>query len=275
MLFATISLYGCRADQSPPLGKLSIGVVNLESNSQNLDQYAKLQAYLGKELNSIIELEPTYNEIHALSQVKQQNWDIVFAPPGVAAIAISQSRYRPIFAMEGGLKNRSVIIVRQESAATQIKDLSGKVIALGQPGSATGYYFPLFNLYGLTLAQIKFADTPATVMQWLADKTVDAGAVSQSEFNRYRTNFPAQTFRVLYTDSHDVPTGSVLLNPNLEARLQSQIQQAMTQVSPAIASSAGYLLEVPVPDYDYMIKVMDRIAPIADKVKQAPAVLYE
>jgi phosphonate transport system substrate-binding protein len=177
--------------------------------------------------------------------------------------------------MEGGLKNRSVIVVRQDSSATQIKDLSGKVIALGQPGSATGYYFPLFNLYGLTLAEIKFADTPATVMQWLADKTVEAGAVSQSEFNRYRTNFPGQTFRILYTDSHDVPSGAVLLNPNLEARLQSQIQQAMGQVSPAIASSAGYLREVPVPNYGYMIEVMDRISPITDRVKQTPAVLYE
>ncbi len=275
MLFASISLGGCGAEQSRPLGKLSIGLVNLESNSQNLDQYDKLKAYLSKELNSIIELEPTHNEIHAISQIKQQNWDIVFAPSGVAAIAISQSRYQPIFAMEGGANNRSVIVVRQDSSLQKIDDLSGKVMALGQPGSATGYYFPLVNLYGLTLGQIKFADTPETVMQWLGDKTVDAGAVSQGEFTRYRSNFPPQTFRVLATDSHDVPSGSVLLNPNLEARLQAQIEDAMTQVSSAIASSAGYLLEVPLPDYDYMIEVIDKIDPIAEKVKQTPAVLHE
>ena len=231
--------------------------------------------YLGKELNSIIELEPTHNEIHAISQIKQQNWDLVFAPSGVAAIAVSQSRYQPIFAMEGGLNNRSVILVRQDSTFQKIDDLSGKVVALGQPGSATGYYFPLVNLYGLTLAQIKFADTPETVMQWLADKTVDAGAVSQGEFTRYRSQFPPQTFRVLAADSHDVPSESFLLNPNLEARLQAQIEAAMTQVSPAIASSAGYLLEVPLPNYDYMVKVIDKITPIANKVKQTPAVLHK
>ena len=177
--------------------------------------------------------------------------------------------------MEGGANNRSVIVVRQDSSLQKIDDLSGKVMALGQPGSATGYYFPLVNLYGLTLGQIKFADTPETVMQWLGDKTVDAGAVSQGEFTRYRSNFPPQTFRVLATDSHDVPSGSVLLNPNLEARLQAQIEDAMTQVSSAIASSAGYLLEVPLPDYDYMIEVIDKIDPIAEKVKQTPAVLHE
>ncbi|MFM1841341.1 MAG: hypothetical protein RLZZ490_72 [Cyanobacteriota bacterium] len=270
-----MALWGCQSDQSQPIGKITIGVVNLERNPAKLEQYAKLQSYLGERLNSVIELEPTYNETHALNQVQQQNWDIVFAPPGVAAIAVSQFRYQPIFAMEGGLQNRSLIVVRQESPAQSIKDLSDKVMALGQPGSATGYYLPLYNLYGLTLAEIKFADTPEMVMQWIADKTVDGGAVSQGEFTQYRSQFPPQTFRVLATDSHDVPSGSVLLNPNLEARLQSQIQDAMTQVSPAIAASAGYLLEVPTPDYGDMIKVMEKINPIADQIKKTPAVVHE
>ena len=112
-------------------------------------------------------------------------------------------------------------------------------------------------------------------MQWLADKTVDASAVSQGEFTRYRSQFPPQSFRVLATDGHDVPSGSVLLNPNLEARLQSQIKDAMTQVSPAIAAAAGYLLEVPIPEYDSMVEVMDKISPLADKIKQTPAVLQK
>lgn len=275
MAFVTISLWGCRSEPNSPLGKLTIGVVNLDRGAQSLEQYAKFKAYLGKELNSIIELEPTYNEIHALNQVKQQNWDIVFAPPGVAAIAVSQARYEPIFAMEGGFKNRSVIVVRQESSLQKLGDLAGKVVALGQPGSATGYYFPLFNLYGLTLAQVKFADTPPMVLQWLADRTVDAGAVSQDEFNRYRSQFPPQTFRVLETDDHPVPSGSVLLNPNLEARLQAQIKGAMAQVSPAIAASAGYLLAVPPPHYDEMITIINKIDPLADNLKQTPAVLQK
>ncbi|MEB3159919.1 MAG: PhnD/SsuA/transferrin family substrate-binding protein [Synechocystis sp.] len=275
LVLVSLSVWGCGSDQSQPIGKITIGVVSLERNPEKLDQYAKLQTYLGERLSSIIELEPTYNEIHALNQVKQQNWDIVFAPPGVAAIATSQFRYQPIFAMEGGTQNRSLILVRQENPAQNINDLSNKVVALGQPGSATGYYFPLFNLYGLTLAEIKFADTPEMVMQWIADKTVDAGAVSQGEYAQYRSQFPPQTFRVLATDRHGVPSGSVLLNPNLEARLQSQIKDAMTQVSPAIAASAGYLLEVPLPDYDNLIDVIEKINPIANQLKQTPAVVHE
>jgi phosphonate transport system substrate-binding protein len=275
MVLVTIFVGGCGSNSNQPLGKLTIGVVNLERNPQQLQQFGKLQTYLGGELNNIIELEPTHNERHALNQIKQQNWDIVFAPPGVAAIAVSQAQYEPIFAMEGGLNNRSVIIVRDGSSAQRIQDLAGQVVALGQPGSATGYYFPLFNLYGLSLAEIKFANTPEAAMQWLVDNTVEAIAISQGEFNRHRTQFPPQTFRVLYTDNHEVPSGSVLLNPNLEARLQSQIQAAMAEASPAIAASAGYLLEVPLPDYDYMVEVMERINPIADRVKQTPAVLYE
>jgi hypothetical protein len=47
MVFSTLFLWGCGTNQSPPLGKLSIGVVNLESNDQNLEQYEKLKVYLG------------------------------------------------------------------------------------------------------------------------------------------------------------------------------------------------------------------------------------
>ena len=44
-------------------------------------------------------------------------------------------------------------------------DLNGQAVALGQPGSATGYYFPLLNLYGLTLSKIRLAPTPKQALQ--------------------------------------------------------------------------------------------------------------
>ncbi len=275
IVLCLIGPFGCQSPDTSPPKKLSIGVVNLDNASQGPNQFDPLQNYLSQRLNSIIELEPTYNEIQALNQIKRQRWDVIFAPPGIAAIAISESKYEPLMPLEGALKNRSVIAVKQDSPVSALTALSGKKIALGQPGSATGYYFPLFNLYGLTLAKVQLADTPKTVVGWIADGTVDAGALSLDQLNRIRSEFPGQRFRVVHSDSHDVPSGSVLVSPLLEPRQKDQIRQALAETPSAIAASAGYIVDAPVPDYGYMIKVVARVRPIAEKIKTEPAALYD
>ncbi|MGH2412892.1 MAG: phosphate/phosphite/phosphonate ABC transporter substrate-binding protein [Brasilonema sp.] len=273
LVLVLFGLSGCSPASSPP-GKISIGVVSYGESDRSVEQYAELQNYLGEELNSLVELEPTYNEVKALEQIKRKTWDIVFAPPGLAAIAISQSQYSPIFPLEGGLKSRSVIVVLKDSPLTQLQQLSGKVVALGERGSATGYYLPLYNFYGLTLAEVRFAATPKIALAWVAQKEVAASAMSLSEYTRYRSEFPNVRFRILYTDAHNVPSGAVLVSASLDAQKQEQIRKSLANVSGAIAASAGYVPNAAAPDYQYLIEVVSKVSPIAGRIKQKPAPLY-
>jgi phosphonate transport system substrate-binding protein len=273
-LSVLLLLIGCNS-KTPSSGKLSVGVVSLGETERSVEQYSKLKDYLGSELKTLIELEPTYNELKAVTQIKRKIWDIVFAPPGLAAIAISQSEYIPLFPLEGGLKTRSLIVVLNDSPIKDIRQLSGKIIALTEPGSATGYYLPIYNLYGLTLAEVRLTETPKAVLGAIAKQEVVAGAMSQADFTRYRSDFPGVRFRILYTDAHEVPSGAVLISPNLDDAEQEKIRKALTEVSPAIAASAGYITNAPVPDYQYLIEVVDRVTPIAERIKQKPAPLYE
>jgi phosphonate transport system substrate-binding protein len=269
-----IFVVGCQS-KSPPPQKFTIGVISLGESEQSIEQYAELDTYLESKLRSLIEFEPTYNEIKAIDQIERKTWDIVFAPPGLAAIAISQSQYLPLFPREGGLNARSVIIVLNDSPFTKISQLSGKVVGLGQPGSATGYYLPIYNLYGLTFAEVRLASTPKDALGWVASGEVAAGAMSLAEFNRYRSEFSNVRFRILYTDAHPVPSGSVLVSPTLEPAQKAKIREALAGVSSSIAASAGYITNAPVPDYQYLIKVVNRVLPIAERIHQKPAPLYE
>lgn len=265
---------GCQSETSAP-GNLSIGVVSFGESDRSLGQYSKLEETLGRELKSLVDLEPTYNEIKAIAEIKHKRWDIVFAPPGLAAIAISQSKYVPLFPLEGGLKNRSVVVVLKDSPLQNLRELAGKTIILGQPGSATGYYLPIYNLYGLTLSEVRFASTPQAVLKAIANEEVDAGAMSLAEFNQYRADFSTIRFRVLFNDAHEVPSGSVLVSPDLDSSERDRIRKVLSEVSPAIAASAGYITNAPPPDYQYLMKVVERVAPIADRIKQKPAPFYE
>jgi phosphonate transport system substrate-binding protein len=274
VVFGAIGLGACESIESPPT-RVTIGVVSYGENERSSKRFQDLEKYLGQQLQSVIELEPAYNEIKALQQIRRKSWDVVFAPPGLAALAISQYQYTPILPLEGTLDTRSILVVRKDSPIKTPRQLEGKSVALGQVGSATGYYLPLYNLYGLTLARVRLAPNPRDILSLVATKQVDAGALSLEQYNHYRNDFPNARFRVLFSDSRPVPTGSILVSPNVELREAENLQVVFRDTPPAIASLAGFIPNAEVPDYSYLMRVVDRVSQISERVRQEPAPLRE
>jgi phosphonate transport system substrate-binding protein len=272
--FLLLLLTACGTSDVAARKRLTVGVVSYGQGSRSVEQYDNLKTHLESQLKSIIELEPTYNEVKAVQQIVNQSWDVVFAPPGLAAIAISEDRYVPLLPQQGGEQERSVIVVKESSPIQKINDLANQVVALGQEGSATGYYFPVFNLYGLTLAEARFAPTPRTVLEWIDKGDVVAGALSIAELDKYRSEFSQTKFRILHRDAHHVPVGSVLVGPNVERNMQEQIREALESAPASVAAAAGYVPNTKPVDYDYLIKVVKRVRPIAKRIKEKPAPLY-
>ncbi|NET03398.1 MAG: phosphate/phosphite/phosphonate ABC transporter substrate-binding protein [Symploca sp. SIO2B6] len=267
-------LTACRAAEID-IGRLSIGVVSYGEGNRALERFSTLRDYLAAQLKAVVDLEPAYNEVQALAQIKRRTWSLVFAPPGLAAIAIAEAQYLPLFPLEGLSKVRSVMLVLEDSSIQNLNGLAGKVVALGQPGSATGYYLPIYNLYGLTLAEVRFAPTPKTMLQWIADGEVVAGAMSLAEFERYRSEFAQTKFRILYLEKKEVPAGAVLAGPRIELNQLEQVRRALESAPPNMAAAAGYIPNAKSPDYKYLIEVVKRVRPIAERIKQKPAPLYE
>ncbi len=264
-------LGACQTAETHKRGKLSLGVVSYGESDRSIEQYSPLVDYLSAQLKTLIELEPAFNEVKAIEQIRRRAWSLVFAPPGLAAIAISTAQYLPLFSLEGVNNSRSLILLRQDSPIKKLADLSGKVIALGQPGSATGYYLPLYNLYGLTLADVRFAPTPKTILEWIEKKQVTAGALSLAEFERYRSDFETK-FRILHSDR--VPPGAILVGPMVERNQQEQIRKALKSASPSMSVAAGYLPNAEIPDYKSFIKVVQRVNSIAKQIQKKPAPLH-
>jgi phosphonate transport system substrate-binding protein len=251
-----------------------IGVVSYGEGQRDLVQYGGLKDYLQQSLKCIVEVEPVLNEIQATTKIERNAWDLVFAPPGLAAVAIQQYRYEPLFPRIGGNTERSAIVVKRDSEVQDINALANRRIALGQEGSATGYYLPLYNLYGLTMAEIRLAPTPKTILNWINTNQVEAGALSVRELEEYRANFTPTQFRILLLDRHVVPSGALLVGPTVERNWQNQISTMLKQAPPNILASAGLVTTTTPPKYDYLIKVVQRVRPISQKIKEKPAALY-
>jgi phosphonate transport system substrate-binding protein len=265
---------GCNSQKTNNVpDKLTIGVVSYGEGKVSLDNYERFKDYIASQTKSIVDLEPAYNELQAIHQIHNKRWDMVFAPPGLAAIAIGKELYIPLFSMEGASsRQRSLLIVRDDKPIQKISDLANKTIALGEAGSAAGYYVPLYDLYGLTLAQIRSAPTPKTILEWIDNGTVDAGAISEQDFEVHRRSFSATKFRILHT-SRWIPPGVMLLAPTVDRNQQQQIQKVMNDAPADIAGDAGYVPAARIPNYKEFIKIVEKVRPLEVRVKQTPAIL--
>lgn len=263
---------GCDSD-SRVTQKVTIGLVSYGEEDISLDKYEQFKNYIALQTKSIVELEPAYNELQAIDQIRRNRWDIVFAPPGLAAIAIDKQLYEPLFSMgEVTSRQRSLLIVRDDSPIKKIRDLANKILALGQIGSAAGYYVPLYDLYGLTLSEIRFAPTPKTALQLLEQGSVDAVALSEKNFEVYRRQFRGTKFRIIHT-SRWIPPGLVLLSPTVERNRERLFRKFMNEAPANITSDAGYIPSVKVPQYKQFIQLIKKVKPLEVRVKETPAVL--
>ncbi|WP_199311826.1 phosphate/phosphite/phosphonate ABC transporter substrate-binding protein [Anabaena subtropica] len=271
MIFLTVN--ACTSKQQSD-GLLTIGVINYDGGQKIIEQYAGFQRYLAESTRAKVTLEPTFNENKAIERLESRAWSLIFAPPGIAAIAISRYKYVPLFPLIGVNNLRCVFVTREDSPIRNLQNLQGKTVALGQLGSATGYYFPLYNLYGLTLAEILSAPTPKIVMEWVAEGKAAAGAVSIAELNLYRSTLQGTKFRILYTDPHYVPPGVVLIEPTIERKRQDYIRRVMSELPSALAQQVGYIPNAPIPNYNYMISVVERVQSIASELQSKPVQLF-
>ncbi len=268
-----VVVVGCNSGDSEPLGKLTVGIVSYDSGDRTVEQYQPFKDYLAQQTQTVVELEPAFNELQAVEQIQRRDrWSVVFAPPGLAAIAIQEAQYLPIFPMQGTHNVRSVIVVLDESPIHALGDLANEAIALGEPGSATGYYLPLYDLYGLTLATVRFAPTSRTALQWVSEGEVVAGAMSEPDYQSYRREFQSANFRILHT-SRAVPTGMVLVGPMVERNQQQQIEQAMREAPSTITGDAGYIPNVELPDYEQFIQLVEKVRPLEARLNQDPVIL--
>ena len=210
--------------------------------------------------------------VDAVEQVRANHWSLVFAPSGLAAIAMAEANYQSILPLLGTPNQKSVLVVRHDSPVQVLVDLANQTIALGAAGSATGYYLPLYDLYGLTLQKIEFAPTPATALEWVANGRVAAGAMAEDDFQQYRKTLEEGTFRILHT-SRPVPPGAVLISPAVDRNQQQYIELAMLNAPPTLTSDAGYVPNAAPPDLTQLIALVEKVRPLEARVKEQPAVL--
>jgi phosphonate transport system substrate-binding protein len=149
---------------------------------------------------------------------------------------------------EGASRYHAVFFVRRESPIQTLADLPGRSLALQSPYSTSAFYLPATQLLneGMSLESLLsptdkpeadrvgyfFARTELNIATWVHKQIVDAGAVSNLDWENPR-RVPAsflKDFRIIGR-SQDVPRQLVLMRSGLPSHVKAKLREVLLEAA--------------------------------------------
>ena len=135
----------------------------------------------------------------------------------------------------------AVVFARKDSGITNAEDLVGRVVAFEEPFSSSGHLLPRIAIsqQGLHFAPVAgpqdspeserigfiFSGDDENTMEWVLRGRVDAGAMSQANFDELAKGGQAELQIIIQTNS--IPRHVVSVAPNLTETMYQPIKAAL------------------------------------------------
>ncbi len=141
---------------------------------------------------------------------------------------------------------KSLLIVHKDGDVASIADLAGRTVAFEDPGSTSGFLVPfaLLRERNMRMKQLSgprakpaagevgyvFAHAEINVAAWISRGHLDAGAISDKDFNDDRRVPPAvRSQLVTLVESPPILRSVLLVNGNLGAELKTAIKRTLLE----------------------------------------------
>ncbi len=216
------------------------------------DQFAETFEAVSKELNSTFTIIPYVTDTDLRAAADNGSLDFIYGGPTLAYCIILSANIQPLatlaFCQDGSVATvlNGSIVVPEQSNITDIKQLTGKVIAVGQFGLTTFQAESQLllnngmNLFSDSRALIEYPASPEITAAVLS-RVADAGFVS--------TAVQPDGLRVLnatrYPDQHldsSTPTYSAQVfaaTSNISGEIRTAIVNALINTDPGILARGG------------------------------------
>jgi serine/threonine protein kinase len=246
---------------------ITVGILTSPADYRELGDYLRKELvpanyfdYLqGKQVGIIIEGDKSLSYQEVKKRLAAKKWDIVFArSPMIARFSQKQSYSYLAGMFPGSPTYKSGIFVKANSPIRSINDIkSNTVVALGDFNSASGFYMPVYDLYGKTFsAKIARNQSPRSMV---SEGKAEVGTVAIGD--QLKPNNPE--FRIIHT-SRNIPGSGVYLSPQFASQ-HEQIKQVLLAASKSITKKVNYG-DVPEPNYTEFDKITDRVDSIIECV---------
>lgn len=250
-----------------PNGQLRVGVVGADEGRSAGGQAVLPAPEIGRMRDLLmvasrcdVQLEPVVSPEQARQRLSRAEWDVAFLPAGLAALALEgsgQGGYSLLRSLGQRSQSRSVLLVPAGSQRESVKQLGGSRLGLLPRGSLTGFYLPLYNLHGLSLASVHYALSYRELLDQLRAGQLDVIAWDAALPD------PGGDVRVLYADQNQIPLGSLVLSQALVAADHQPFLRALDQSAAQLPPSLGYVAGV-LPE----VSRLERLRAVVENVEE-------
>ena|SRR3989338_536138 len=249
ILLLIVFLAGCQAGEqqtkvtakgeSPKI--LRMGLIPADDADEMLRSYEPVKEYLSKSLGIPVEIKVTSDYTAAIEAMRGKHIDMAWFGPFSYIIAANVAGAEAIVVGVRRADNRSdyrsIIVAREGSGITSLKDLKGKSFAFVDPASTSGNLIPRKMLLENNIDPDKdfsrtfFAGTHNSVEYAIANKKVDAGADSDNSFERMVAAGEIDPkVNIVIFKSDPIPGSPIAVRKDLPAAFRKKIQDALANM---------------------------------------------
>src|SRR5713226_8159898 len=216
---------------------LTIGEI-ASSPSATIPKFQPLADYLATNLSAAgysagaVKIAPDFETM--IKWLKNGEIDLIFDSPYPAMIEVDKGGVKPILRRwKGGVAEyHTILFARKDSNIQSIGDLKGKMLALEEPTSTSGYMLPKAYLAaaGLQIVEKLSPDAPVgsneigymfvrpdndvDIIQWVLSGKTPAGAVNSTTFNDFSAD--AKKTLVVLGETEALPRHIAMVRGDLE-----------------------------------------------------------
>jgi phosphonate transport system substrate-binding protein len=229
-----------------PSGVIVFGSVSLNP-TQEYEVFRPFADFLAANLHDVGIGRARVVVVGSLSQmveeIRGESVDLFIDSPFPAAFVRNHCDVTPLLRRwkRGSDSYRSVIFSRRDSGIDALQDLSGKIIAFGEPFSTSGFLMPKAALASVGLKLVNYADPAASVpaehvgyvfsndaentMFWVLKEKVAAGAVN-ADYYEGLAGTRLDELQVLHT-TETVPRNVVCVRSTLDPEIVRAIETTL------------------------------------------------
>ena len=230
-------------------GTLVVGDISLEAEYRQ-KRFEPIANYLADNLGKVgigqgeVKIAPDKETMAQL--MSSGEIDIYFDSLYPAMFVIDRSGGRAILRRwkDGVAEYHSLFIARYDGQITSLSDLGGKIIALDEPASTSGYMLPVAHLLKASMNPIEvkelnesvpankvgyiFAGKDSNIVKWLIEGKVAAGVIDSESFKELSTEQRAQLLVLDRTAAF--PRQIAVVRPGLESKKLKAIKNVLMEM---------------------------------------------
>src|SRR5689334_180474 len=247
LLIAAALVFIAAADAAAQTRTITLGVISKRTQAEVEPQYRDFVRYVARKLaakpvfEGKIVVAPTIVRLEKL--IEEDKVDFYMESPYTTYLINEQGLALPLLRRwkSGAAEYRGMLFTKKDSGAERVEDLRGRMIALEDPGSTSGYFLPKVFLAGKGLKLSEktsldaavapgeigyiFGYSTARVVDLVLTRKVVAGAFSNEDYDRLDAKKKSDI--VLLAETENFPRYFVSIRKELDPEMAGRLQEIL------------------------------------------------